>query len=94
MDVLLSDPAVTELTSAYDYYKKIDSDLALRFTHEVSKSIDWIKTNYTIPRLRGNYRRFNLIKFPYYIAYTIEDKVILVHAFAHQRRNPEYWCDR
>jgi hypothetical protein len=45
------------------------------------------------PRLRhSGYRRVNLDRFPYYIAYSIEAGVIL--AIGHAARSPEYWIER
>ena len=42
----------------------------------------------------GGYRRVNIPGFPYYVAYFIRDKSIVVAAVGHAARHPDYWKRR
>lgn len=62
---------------------------------EAGDYISLIAANPEAPRLRKRgYRRVNLKVFPYYIAYSVEAGSIVVLAFAHAAREPEYWIRR
>jgi hypothetical protein len=62
---------------------------------EAADHLALVRANPTGPRLRkGGYRRVNCKTFPYYIAYGIENGDIVVFAFAHSAREPEYWIRR
>jgi hypothetical protein len=65
-----------------------------RFYREVIDSLEWIKSNPTIPRLRKGYRRINLRIFPFYVTYVTEGDLIWVLSVAHVRRRPGYWKKR
>jgi plasmid stabilization system protein ParE len=39
-------------------------------------------------------RKFIVNRFPYKVLYVVEPEGILVLAFAHQHRRPDYWADR
>jgi len=42
----------------------------------------------------GGYRRVNLSIFQHYIAYVIQDDVLLIVAICHSRQKPGFWLDR
>ncbi len=87
--------AESELIEIIGYYEEIEPRLGIRLKHEVRNTIEWIRANAEIPRLRnGGYRRTNLKVFPYYIAYYVESDRICILAIAHSRRSPEYWLQR
>ncbi|MEK6777599.1 MAG: type II toxin-antitoxin system RelE/ParE family toxin [bacterium] len=46
------------------------------------------------PLERKEIRRYIVHKFPYKILYSIQDETIVVLAFAHLHRQPDYWIDR
>ena len=62
---------------------------------EATDHLALIRANPNAPRLRKRgYRRVNLKTFPYYLAYGMEGGDIVVLAFAHTAREPEYWIRR
>ena len=87
--------ASSELFEAADYYETKEFELGLRFRDEVSRICARILEDPLLWRERpGGYRRVDCPVFPYYVAYFIRGKKILVAAVAHGHRKPEYWKDR
>ncbi|MFC1617418.1 hypothetical protein ACFL2K_04275 [Candidatus Margulisiibacteriota bacterium] len=41
-----------------------------------------------------NIRHYLVPRFPYKILYTIKEELVIILAFAHQHREPNYWIDR
>lgn len=81
-----------EIREASEYYESEQAGLGDRFWQELDMHVRWILENPTAPRLRsGGYRRVNLKIFPYYIAYAIRDRAIVLLAVAHAYRKPHYW---
>lgn len=42
----------------------------------------------------GGFRRTLVRRFPFSIIYRSKGERVYIIAVAHQRRHPEYWCDR
>ena len=95
MQVVHTPSASRELSDAALFYQRIHPGLGERLLCEARDHVSLILANPEAPRLRERgYRRVNLKVFPYYIAYSIEGDVIVVLAFAHAARMPEYWIHR
>ena len=76
-------------------YEEIEHGLGLRFKDEVQRHVQLIREHPALPRLRNkSYRRVNLRRFPFYIAYVLKDETIYVVAIAHSKREPNYWKER
>jgi hypothetical protein len=86
--------ADAEFAAAIRSYNKKVPGLGVRFYTEVMARLEWILANSQTPRIRGAYRRVNLHRFPYYIAYAIDGDLISVAPIANSYRKPEYWKAR
>lgn len=87
--------AIQEVQDAFDWYQEQSPKVAGEFLLEVDLSIRkvclypqmWAKF------VRGT-RRYILRKFPYSLIYRESKERIQVIAFAHHKRNPQYWAAR
>ena len=69
--------------------------LGARFRAEIESSCAAIVQHPLLWRLRpAGYRRVNLPGFPYYIAFVLEQDLILIVAVAHSSRHPDYFRNR
>jgi len=82
-----------DVKNATEYYNRQQSGLGAKFRKEVSIQISAIKHNpYTRSVRYDNVRLAVIEKFPYSIHYTINDKIVVVHAILCDYRNPDaYW---
>ena len=95
MQVTFSPQAREEIAEAAIYYEGQQSGLGSEYTEEVYAFVRMVAIAPEQPRLRPRgYRRVNLDRFPYYIAYSIETEVVLILAVGHGARRPEYWIKR
>jgi plasmid stabilization system protein ParE len=94
MKVKFQAAAGAELVEAITYYDARQPGLGRRFHQEILRTLDWVAANPNVPRLRGNYRRVNLVVFPYFIIYLTEPDGIWVVAVGHVHRKPGYWLGR
>jgi plasmid stabilization system protein ParE len=95
MQITFPSPALEELAKGALYYEHQRAGLGFEFLEEVDAFVRIIAAAPERPRLRHRgYRRVNLKRFPYYIAYSIESEVIVVLAIGHGSRRPEYWIER
>jgi len=95
MTVITLAQAELEFESAIAYYEAREPGLGEQFRNEVASSIQWIVANPEVLILRrGGYRRFNLHRFPHYVAYVLRGDVLWIVAIAHAHRRPGYWQDR
>jgi plasmid stabilization system protein ParE len=73
-------------------YEADTPGLGARFRAEVESACAAIVQHPLMWRLRpGGYRRVNLPGFSYYIAFVVEEQILLVLAVAHSSRNPNYF---
>jgi plasmid stabilization system protein ParE len=87
--------AEEEYQEAYAYYQVESSKLAEQFTQEIIIGLQSIiDAPQTWPMIKFNVRRRLLRKFPFGILYLTEGKSVLILAFMHLRREPEYWHHR
>jgi plasmid stabilization system protein ParE len=94
--ILDFDPAaLAELEQAAEWYDAQGSKLRREFLAEVLAGLDRIieRPRAWQPLGRG-LRRFRLSRFPYGIAYEVNDERILIIAIAHLHRKPGYWKRR
>lgn len=87
--------AQRELQIAVDYYDGINPELGDAFLDEVERSLERIvKFPEAWAQLSINTRRCRTVGFPYGIVYQIQGDRILIVAFMHLQRKPNYWTDR
>jgi mRNA-degrading endonuclease RelE of RelBE toxin-antitoxin system len=87
--------AKQELDDAVAYYDKISRGMGDALITEVENSIKRIEQfPEAWPQLSQNTRRCRIVSFPYGIVYSIKDNSILIIAFMHLQRRPDYWVDR
>ena len=87
--------AYLEFRSAQEFYELEQSGLGARFENEIRQALLRIQH---YPKVwsteRKEIRRCFIHKFPYKIIYSIQKEIIIVLAFAHSHRKPDYWIDR
>jgi plasmid stabilization system protein ParE len=87
--------AAIELEEATRFYEEQMPGLGLRYRLEVENACVALVRDPLIHRERaGGFRRTNLHKFPYYIAYFIRGECMFIAAVAHASRHPDYWKNR
>ena len=95
MIVEFLEEADQELTEAALWYESREPGLGRRFRDEVARVVDRVATDPLLWRERaGGYRRVNCPVFPYYVAYFIRGRKLIVAAVAHGHRQPGYWKSR
>jgi len=84
-----------EFEAAKDFYELERSGLGARFENEIKYALLRIRQ---YPQSwspeRKEIRRYFVHKFPYKILYSSQQGKIIVLAFAHLHRKPDYWIDR
>ncbi|MCX6554419.1 MAG: type II toxin-antitoxin system RelE/ParE family toxin [Candidatus Aminicenantes bacterium] len=87
--------AYLEFRAAQEFYELEQSGLGARFENEIRQALLRIQQ---YPKVwsteRKEIRRCFIHKFPYKIIYSIQKEIIVVLAFAHLHRKPDYWIDR
>jgi plasmid stabilization system protein ParE len=87
--------ARSEFIVSVDYYEEKQLGLGKRFRSEIAEVCSTILEHPLLWRERnGGFRRVNCPVFPYYIAYFIRGRTIVVAAVAHASRHPDYWKNR
>jgi plasmid stabilization system protein ParE len=95
MNLSFLEPAQAEIEEAIDYYNERQASLGDELSARVDEAIGKILRNPSrAPRLSVNTRRFRIERFPYGILYQVRPGEILIVAFMHLRRDPEYWRSR
>ena len=95
MNIRIAKIARQEFNEAREFYEIEQAGLGARFKKEIKNAILRIKQfpfAWTIER--GEVRHYLVHKFPYKILYSIQQDNIVILAFAHQHRKPNYWIDR
>ena len=84
-----------EFDEAKEFYEIEQPGLGTQFDEQIKHSLLRIqKYPQAWPPERKEIRRYIVHKFPYKILYSIQDDKIVVLAFAHLHRQPDYWVDR
>ncbi len=84
-----------EFELAKEFYELEQSGLGVRFENEIKNAFLRIQQYAQAwPLERKEIRRHFIHKFPYKILYSVQKDTIVVLAFAHLHRKPDYWIDR
>lgn len=96
MNVRFIFPADLELDEAINYYNYQITGLGNQFYSEVNQAIERIiKFPKAWVKVGSNTRRCLIKKFPYALLYAIyKNADILILAFAHLHRDPQFYKDR
>src|SRR5262249_16156105 len=95
MDYQFDPHASQELKSAIAYYDNLDPALADSFCREAEYTISLItRLPRAWPHITVNARRCIMRSFPYQVIYQLRGSNIVIVAFMHLSRRPEYWGDR
>lgn len=93
--LLLSDESRFDILEAYDWYNRIDSDLALSFESKIEAGLKKIQNGPLLFQIRyKSIRIFHMDRFPYGIHYIIDNETIRVLAVFHTSFNPKSWFNR
>ena len=95
MQIVILEIARREFDDAKEFYEIEQPGLGTRFEEVIKHSLLRIQQYpQAWPPERKEIRRYILHRFPYKILYSIQDDKIVVLAFAHLHRKPDYWTDR
>lgn len=84
--------AIAEAEAALVWYGQRSERAAQGFFAELEKAIETIsKAPRRWPEFEAQCRRYPLARFPYFVVYREDDRLITVIAVAHGRRRPGYW---
>lgn len=95
MSIRILPPARIEVQEAFAYYRAISADVAHAFAQEFRAAIHGIgeAPNAWTP-FKEQYRKKNLRRFPYGIAYHVDGADIIVVAFINLNRDLKRWDER
>lgn len=95
MRVTFLSPALAEIIAAIEYYDSQRSGLGAELDSDLERTLTSIVENPGLGApFEGDNRRALLHRFPYSVVYRLLVDRVLVVAFTHLRRRPEYWRDR
>ncbi|MFH1442304.1 MAG: type II toxin-antitoxin system RelE/ParE family toxin [Candidatus Omnitrophota bacterium] len=84
-----------EFIEAKEFYEIEQSGLGARFEKEIKYSFLRIKQFPSAwPVELKEIHRYIVHKFPYKILYSIQKDIIIILAFAHLHRKPNYWANK
>ncbi len=92
--------AAAELRVAVAWYKEREPEVSRRFVERVTLArqdiVQWpsAAVSFMITEDGTVIRSKSVRGYPYRVIYAMEPDVILIIAFAHDRRKPGYWHDR
>jgi plasmid stabilization system protein ParE len=98
--ILFVPEAAAELEDATRWYEERRAGLGVAFLGAVDAAVEslvrWPGAGAPVTGLAQDLdvRRVPVSRYPYYVAYLVEDAVIHVLAIAHDRRRPVYWSGR
>jgi len=95
MNVEFTTEARADLFESAGYYEEREAGLGKRFRDEISRTLHTVSGSPYLWRERASgYRRVNCPVFPYYVAYAIRNRSIVVVAIVHGARKPGFWHNR
>ena len=95
MNIVVAKLAKKEFSDAKLFYELEQRGLGFVFDIEIRKAISRINAFPNAWKKDNNGICYCLLhKFPYKILFSLEDNTILIIAFAHQHRQPDYWLNR
>jgi plasmid stabilization system protein ParE len=94
-NIIILPKAEEDIDQIMFWYADEFNKLSLSFAEDLDKTFKKLKRNARFCfNIENGIRRASLIKFPYYIIFTIEDNNVIVHTIIHQHRDPEEWQKR
>lgn len=95
MRIIVHREALRELDDTIAFYEEQRPGLGVAFGDDVDSGLTHILEypQAAAPYLRGS-RRYILPRFPFGIVYLLDGDLIVVFAFMHHSRDPEYWLGR
>jgi hypothetical protein len=95
MTIEILEIAPREYDEAKEFYETEQPGLGSQFEEQIRHSLLRIQQYpQAWPPERKEIGRYIVHKFPYKILYSIQDDKIVIPAFAHLHRQPDYWVDR
>ncbi len=98
MNVRILEAAEQELREAMEYYENSRVGLGVQFHDRVNEAMLAIgRAPWQFPlyegkrRLRREFRRARVVRFPYIVVFEPRESEVLVVAVAHTGRRPAYW---
>jgi len=86
---------VSEVKASYSWYQEQANGLGDDFLDELESAYQAIsELPQTWPLFQGEFRRFLLSRFPFFVIYREHDNSIYVIAVMHNNRKPGYWLHR
>jgi toxin ParE1/3/4 len=87
--------AEQEIEESLIFYAEISPQLLLELLAEIeSVKTDILKNPFRFQAVSKNYRKASLKVYPYKIIFRILPQEVLILAFAHHKRKPNYWRHR
>lgn len=95
MRIRILQPAERELLDVINYYNSERPGLGIEFAREIRLTINRIKAHpYAWTKIDPAFRRCPTNRFPYSVIYQITRQEIIIIAFMHHKRRPQYWRKR
>jgi plasmid stabilization system protein ParE len=95
MKIEILEIARREFRVAKEFYELEQSGLGVRFEKEIKQVLLRIQQHpMAWPLERKEIRRCFTHRFPYKIIYSTQGEAIVILAFAHLHRKPDYWVER
>ncbi|MBI4824955.1 MAG: type II toxin-antitoxin system RelE/ParE family toxin [Nitrospirae bacterium] len=95
MNITILEIARLEFNEAKEFYEIEQTGLGAKFENEIKNGLLHIqKFPQAWPSERKETRRYLVRKFSYKIIYSVQEDNIIILAFAHLHRKPNYWVDR
>lgn len=87
--------ASADLRDAVAFYERERPGLGLALADEVERTLSLLRAfPEAAPRVRGEFRRAVVSRFPYSLIYRVAGDVLRIVAVAHHKREPSYWVRR
>ena len=91
----IHETAEVEINEAADFYDIESPGLGSAFIDEVQRAIKTISLfPDAAPLVHGRIRKKPLVRFPYFLVYSVLSEELRLLAVAHQKRRPFYWRGR
>ena len=95
MNVEMTDEAAADLEAAFDHYESRKPGLGVEMIEEFRRGVDLILQYPDGWKALGDeHRCHRLVRFPFGIIYLVEQERIVVVAFGHLARAPNWWKSR
>jgi len=95
LEIRILEIAQLEFNEAKEFYEIEQTGLGAKFGNEIKNGFLRIQQfPQAWPSDCKETRRYLTRKFPYKIIYSIQENEIVILAFAHLHRKPNYWVDR